>query len=275
MLESGSISLLSRSCFISGQPENGPKIVAVPLPYCSRYLPLLTQRIACLSMMSMHPKTLLKMKMILCGLLILCGCAGKQESHPSPPGESAHTMFTAAAAAVASAQVSRSVASAESAVSEWAYGSYGLGGYISTEGDLQAMSCVDAPMVGAWYCARDGDRERYYCADQASKPTKQPCPLDAQAYPSYCYSNRDLEEATCQPSSVFDPTQRGRGRLEAGSSLWDEHREHIAPYIKSEIWGKWSSGSAGCCRVCKKGKPCGNSCIARNKTCRVGPGCAC
>lgn len=25
---------------------------------------------------------------------------------------------------------------------------------------------------------------------------------------------------------------------------------------------------------CKKGKPCGNSCIARNKTCRVGPGTA-
>lgn len=30
-----------------------------------------------------------------------------------------------------------------------------------------------------------------------------------------------------------------------------------------------------CCRRCSTGKPCGNSCIARNKTCRVGPGCAC
>jgi len=30
-----------------------------------------------------------------------------------------------------------------------------------------------------------------------------------------------------------------------------------------------------CCKVCKKGKPCGNSCIARNKTCRKGVGCAC
>ena len=26
--------------------------------------------------------------------------------------------------------------------------------------------------------------------------------------------------------------------------------------------------------VCKKGKPCGNSCIARNKVCHVGPGTA-
>ena len=30
-----------------------------------------------------------------------------------------------------------------------------------------------------------------------------------------------------------------------------------------------------CCRYCDVGKPCGNTCIARNKTCRVGRGCAC
>lgn len=30
-----------------------------------------------------------------------------------------------------------------------------------------------------------------------------------------------------------------------------------------------------CCKTCRKGKACGDSCIARTKTCRVGPGCAC
>lgn len=30
-----------------------------------------------------------------------------------------------------------------------------------------------------------------------------------------------------------------------------------------------------CCRVCRKGKACGNSCIARDRTCRKGVGCAC
>lgn len=30
-----------------------------------------------------------------------------------------------------------------------------------------------------------------------------------------------------------------------------------------------------CCRYCDVGKPCGNTCIAQNKTCRVGRGCAC
>jgi hypothetical protein len=35
------------------------------------------------------------------------------------------------------------------------------------------------------------------------------------------------------------------------------------------------SGSGGCCRYCDAGKPCGDSCIARNKTCRKPRGCAC
>jgi hypothetical protein len=30
-----------------------------------------------------------------------------------------------------------------------------------------------------------------------------------------------------------------------------------------------------CCRVCTTGKACGNSCIARNRSCRQPPGCAC
>lgn len=30
-----------------------------------------------------------------------------------------------------------------------------------------------------------------------------------------------------------------------------------------------------CCKICRTGKACGNSCISRSKTCRKGPGCAC
>jgi len=30
-----------------------------------------------------------------------------------------------------------------------------------------------------------------------------------------------------------------------------------------------------CCRVCTKGKACGNSCIARHLNCHRGQGCAC
>ena len=32
---------------------------------------------------------------------------------------------------------------------------------------------------------------------------------------------------------------------------------------------------AACCKMCSKGKACGDSCISRSKTCRKGVGCAC
>ena len=32
---------------------------------------------------------------------------------------------------------------------------------------------------------------------------------------------------------------------------------------------------AACCKVCIKGKACGNSCISKSKTCHKAPGCAC
>jgi hypothetical protein len=33
--------------------------------------------------------------------------------------------------------------------------------------------------------------------------------------------------------------------------------------------------AAKCCSVCTKGKPCGDTCIAKDKACHVGPGCTC
>lgn len=33
--------------------------------------------------------------------------------------------------------------------------------------------------------------------------------------------------------------------------------------------------AAGCCKVCRKGKACGDSCISRKYSCTRGKGCAC
>jgi hypothetical protein len=30
-----------------------------------------------------------------------------------------------------------------------------------------------------------------------------------------------------------------------------------------------------CCKICRRGKACGNTCISVEKVCHVGPGCAC
>lgn len=37
----------------------------------------------------------------------------------------------------------------------------------------------------------------------------------------------------------------------------------------------YGANAPGCCKVCAKGKPCGNSCIAKHLNCRKPPGCAC
>ncbi len=36
-----------------------------------------------------------------------------------------------------------------------------------------------------------------------------------------------------------------------------------------------SAKAIGCCKTCKTGKACGDSCISRDKICRKGKGCAC
>jgi hypothetical protein len=36
-----------------------------------------------------------------------------------------------------------------------------------------------------------------------------------------------------------------------------------------------TSSRRPCCKICRTGKACGDGCIARNKTCRKPPGCAC
>lgn len=35
------------------------------------------------------------------------------------------------------------------------------------------------------------------------------------------------------------------------------------------------SQEGACCKICHKGKACGDSCIARDRVCRQPPGCAC
>jgi len=44
------------------------------------------------------------------------------------------------------------------------------------------------------------------------------------------------------------------------------------PYQPASPSGSYGSG---CCKICTTGKACGDTCIARNKTCHVGSGCAC
>lgn len=65
------------------------------------------------------------------------------------------------------------------------------------------------------------------------------------------------------------PSQQERTILAAyTASTWERLRA-LGLNTEATIW------NAACCKTCRKGKACGNSCISRSKTCRKGPGCAC
>ena len=58
---------------------------------------------------------------------------------------------------------------------------------------------------------------------------------------------------------------------------WRRGKRNDAPFL-SELGGIENSSPATnkiCCKICKKGKACGDSCISRKYSCRKPPGCAC
>ncbi len=54
-----------------------------------------------------------------------------------------------------------------------------------------------------------------------------------------------------------------------------------SPWLDRSQPNRWEQlaesggGKAACCKRCTKGVPCGNTCIAANRKCKSGPGCAC
>lgn len=48
-----------------------------------------------------------------------------------------------------------------------------------------------------------------------------------------------------------------------------------APLSQQSLIDRLLPVQRSCCRVCRTGRACGNSCINRNYTCRQPPGCAC
>ena len=50
-------------------------------------------------------------------------------------------------------------------------------------------------------------------------------------------------------------------------------QQRSAPRLGSPVLS--ADASKQCCRVCRKGKPCGDGCISATKQCRKEQGCAC
>ena len=47
------------------------------------------------------------------------------------------------------------------------------------------------------------------------------------------------------------------------------------PVCGSTFFGSQIAAQTRCCKFCKQGKACGDSCIAKNKKCSKAKGCAC
>lgn len=61
--------------------------------------------------------------------------------------------------------------------------------------------------------------------------------------------------------------------LPAPQDIEDLERELVVR--EDPTWTGDEAARESCCRVCRKGKPCGDSCIARGEVCRRPVGCAC
>lgn len=73
----------------------------------------------------------------------------------------------------------------------------------------------------------------------------------------------------------FPNSERSALYREKASSYEARVERERRAAMESAFRPSTGSSSRACCRRCSRGKPCGDSCIARNRTCRRGPGCAC
>ena len=96
----------------------------------------------------------------------------------------------------------------------------------------------------------------------------------------------DLEDADGGPGPVLEivpPKQRGRAArvvqavavaMLLVTAPYAEARADQAPAV-APLPVSTAQTPQQCCRVCRKGQPCGDSCISAERQCRVQTGCAC
>ncbi|MCY1012032.1 hypothetical protein OV079_42105 [Nannocystis pusilla] len=96
-------------------------------------------------------------------------------------------------------------------------------------------------------------------AEQAQRDRKLLAQHEARARVRKAEEARAVRAAEAKLAAERRRVERERRRVEREEAYEDYEEEP----------------EQGCCRYCSTGKPCGDSCIARNKTCRKGRGCAC
>jgi hypothetical protein len=62
---------------------------------------------------------------------------------------------------------------------------------------------------------------------------------------------------------------------DCAQSLEKDNSEAVQTQTNQRVTEFYNITQTYCCKVCKKGQACGNSCISWDKTCHQPPGCAC
>ena len=81
---------------------------------------------------------------------------------------------------------------------------------------------------------------------------------------------RDVGQQYNCPSEKIEIKRHGDG----GEVYLDVCGRSLVCYSGTGDW-KCFNDETECCRVCRSGQPCGDSCISWSKTCRKPSGCAC
>ena len=94
--------------------------------------------------------------------------------------------------------------------------------------------------------------------------------------PEHVSKLRQLDAKLARTVKRLEREAAAEARRVAREKAALEQQLERARYQRSVPTPSWPTApSRSCCKVCSRGKACGNSCIARSKTCHVGGGCAC
>ena len=78
------------------------------------------------------------------------------------------------------------------------------------------------------------------------------------------------QDSVAAPSAL---TSLEAGEAYEATDCWEASSDNFDSISEVNLDG--AEYAQGCCKICKKGKACGNSCISRSKKCHKGRGCAC
>jgi len=128
-----------------------------------------------------------------------------------------------------------------------------------------APTSETAAMVQAMFAQVAQAQRRIVELELELEATKQVC--SASATPS-----TPLRSASTTPSPAPAPAGNPFGQEQTAERPKLKEWVSVEEPPETTVEGR---SDTSCCKRCKAGKPCGDTCIARNKICHVGPGCAC